>query len=81
MTDASHFAANIFGSYNDNRVLGALAENAKAILSDLNYLANSLGKDDSLKSADAYARAAIERVSKEVTPLLYEKGNTGDLWK
>src|ERR1700733_3712221 len=81
LVDTGRFAANIFGNYNDNRVMNAFGNHAKAILSDLNALANSMEEEQSLKGAEASARTAITRVSNEVTPLLYETGNTGDLWK
>jgi hypothetical protein len=80
LTNAGQFAANLFGHSGDSsRVIEAFAEHAKSILSDLLAFAKSLEKGESLKNADGYAREAIDRVSKEVYPLLNDKSNTTDM--
>jgi hypothetical protein len=75
LTEAGQFAANLFGSHDSSRVIGALADHGKAIFSDLINFADSLEKGESLKNADAYAREAIDRVKKEAYPLLTDDGN------
>jgi hypothetical protein len=79
LIDAGQFGAHLLGSHDSSRVVKAFADHARAILSDLVAFANSLEKDESLKTADGQTCQAIDRVKNEVYPLLTGDDGTLDL--